>query len=157
MPVIVVKKRKLNVPKSSKPKKKRFTVEERKVKLVIELMAQRKRRWIKWEKEREETRAIFLTLAEKWPRIFSPEAPTVPLKIGIRNDVIAALPEYKTQKIRSVLKHYFNLVRGEYLRMLAAGGPRFDLDGNECGVITEKERGVALAQLGKSQTTLDKV
>ncbi len=123
-------------------------MEEKKVLLAAQQAAKK-------ERQREEARAILATLAEKWPHIFSPEATTIPLKIRVREDIIAATPEYGAKKIRRVLKHYFNIVRGEYLRALAAGGPRFDLNGNECGVITEKEQGIARAQLEGPKATLD--
>lgn len=157
MPIIVVKKRKLNVPKSSKPtqkvkpKKRQLTMEEKRAKLALQQAAKKQRL-------RKEARLTFMALGEKWPHIFSPEATTIPLKVGIRNDVIAAMSEYKAQKVRSALKHYFNIVRKEYLRLLVAGGPRFDLEGNECGSITEREQEVARTQLeGLAKTTLDKV
>lgn len=102
-------------------------------------------------KRREVNYPIFELLGEKWPLLFGREAVTVPLKKKIHRDIIAAFPEYPQQAIRGAFVHYFNLVKKQYLKAVAAGGPRFDLDGHECGTVTEEEQERARGELAETK------
>jgi sRNA-binding protein len=77
-------------------------------------------------------------LAELFPAAFVAERwkPHKPLKIGIHQDLVdrgVLLPS----ECRAVFSQYCS--RLMYLRALAGGGPRFDVDGNPAGEVTPAE------------------
>jgi|SRR6478609_944724 sRNA-binding protein len=86
--------------------------------------------------ERDVTVAM---LCARFPKaFFLYERRRVPLKIGIRNDVIAVLGDAIDRKLLvRALKHYF--VNLGYQLAVRAGRPRYDLDGNIAGEVTELE------------------
>jgi sRNA-binding protein len=71
-------------------------------------------------------------LAELYPNCF--RQPGQPLKIGIRNDVVARHPELQPGLIASALRTYTRSVG--YLKTLKAGAVRIDLEGNPVGTVT---------------------
>jgi ProP effector len=77
-------------------------------------------------------------LAEHFPAIFALEGwqPHRPLKIGINEDIAAAgiMP---AEDIGPTLRLYVR--RLMYQRALAAGGSRYDLNGEPCGEVTEEQ------------------
>ncbi len=93
-------------------------------------------------------KAAIRVLCEKYPALFVAERsmPHKPLKIGVHNDIIAAaiLPP---NEIRAAIGHYRG--RLQYQKALAAGGPRFDLDGNPCGEITADQAAGAVAMIAR--------
>jgi sRNA-binding protein len=77
-------------------------------------------------------------LAELYPAAIVAERwqPHRPLKIGIRDDLIATGLLTPTE-CKAALRLY--IVRLQYQKALAAGGPRFDLDGNPAGEVAPDE------------------
>lgn len=154
-PVVVVKKHKstrtLTPTSAMKPKpvaKPQPTAAEQAAKQAAHQEKNRAEQKVAKLKRYEAGRQMLDVLSQKWPAIFSADAPTMPLKIHIDQDVIAALaPEYTRTKIRRAFGLYFYLVRFRYQKVLAAGGPRFDLDGQECGMVTEEEQARARVEL----------
>lgn len=92
--------------------------------------AQRRNKWA------AETRAL---LVEKFPKCFAPKGEDKrPLKIGIYHDIRAALPELPAMKLHPALYDYTS--GATYLRnLIEAGAPRFDLNGEPSGIVTEME------------------
>lgn len=86
-------------------------------------------------------------LNERFPAVFA-SGVCKPLKIGLLEDLLHRLgpSAQATDLSRLVGKH---TCRMRYQRALAAGGPRFDLDGQECGEVDEAGRAAALKVLGK--------
>jgi sRNA-binding protein len=78
---------------------------------------------------------IIEALAELFPQAFVAERwlPHRPLKIGIHLDLIAR-GILKAEETRPVLGRYVG--RLQYQRALAAGGARYDLNGNEVGEVS---------------------
>jgi ProP effector len=80
-------------------------------------------------------KAAIGTLCKAFPMLFVAERwmPHKPLKIGVHNDIIAA-GILHPHEIRAAIGYYRG--RLQYQRALAAGGPRYDLDGNVAGEVT---------------------
>jgi sRNA-binding protein len=83
-------------------------------------------------------------LAEHFPAVFALEGWQAhkPLKIGIKEDIAAAgiMP---AEDIRPALRLYVQ--RLMYQRALAAGGSRYDLNGEPCGEVTAEQAAGAAA------------
>lgn len=89
----------------------------------------------------ESDQALLADLRARWPILNEPK----PLKRGIRQDIRAALNGVSGVKIaRALLLH---AATAEYQAALAAGGPRFDLDGLPAGEVSATERRHAQAIL----------
>ena len=95
------------------------------------------------------TDAAIALLAETWPLCFAMyEVRRRPLKIGIRDDILAALNGAVTvDELSAALRRYTG--NRHYLRALAfpAGAARVDLDGNPCGEVTKEQAAGAAALL----------
>lgn len=74
------------------------------------------------------------------PALFDPAAPK-PLAIGI-DKLLRSQLGLTLRQVSYFLSHWTR--RDRYLRALAAGGPRYGLDGAECGVV--EDRAIAHAQ-----------
>ena len=85
-------------------------------------------------------------LAELYPNCF--RQPGQPLKIGIRNDVIARHPELQPGLIASALRTYTRSVG--YLETLKVGAPRIDLEGNPVGTVTAADEEDAKRKIAKA-------
>ena len=64
-----------------------------------------------------------------------------PLALGIDQDLIAAMPQYDSALIMRVLANHCR--RPRYLKALARGGKRFDLNNRFKGEVTLEEQAVA--------------
>ncbi|WP_301669901.1 ProQ/FINO family protein [Neisseria benedictiae] len=64
-----------------------------------------------------------------------------PLALGIDQDLIAALPQYDSALIARVLANHCR--RPRYLKALARGGKRFDLNNRFKGEVTSEEQAIA--------------
>ena len=82
---------------------------------------------------------VLKQLCEKFPKaFFLYEARRVPLKVGIRQNIEAALGDAVEPKLLYfALKHYF--VNVPYLKSQRAGVERVDLDGMPAGVVSEQD------------------
>jgi ProP effector len=68
----------------------------------------------------------------------------LPLKIGIRDDLAAAAPDLRADVL--LCRHTRTLA---YLRAVAAGGPRYDLDAQPAGSVSPDEQAYAAMQLAR--------
>lgn len=94
------------------------------------------------KKGRELYRMVFHLLYERYPHAFRPARQgLLPLKKGIQHDLIVAHPEYPPVVIRKVVDWYTSQIL--YLKCLAAGGQRIDLEGRSCGEVSWGERAAA--------------
>jgi ProP effector len=87
----------------------------------------------------EEVCKITALLAERWPQCFAIKGPRRrPLKIGITEDVFAALGEtISLPKLRHVLAAYCS--NKKYRAHLVTGAVRIDLDGAPAGTVTAQQ------------------
>ena len=72
-----------------------------------------------------------------------------PLKIGIREDIIAQHPELQPSVIVSALQNYTRCV--PYWSTLKAGAARIDLDGNVAGQVTLEDEQAANVKIAKAE------
>jgi ProP effector len=63
---------------------------------------------------------------------------TRPLAIGIHKAIYVALPEIDKNALKLTLKRYTASTR--YLKAVAAGGPRYDLEGNANGEVSPEQK-----------------
>ena len=64
-----------------------------------------------------------------------------PLALGIDQDLVAAMPQYDPALIARVLANHCR--RPRYLKALASGGKRFDLNNRFKGEVTAEEQAIA--------------
>ncbi len=69
-----------------------------------------------------------------------------PLSVGIENDLIQALSQFSPELIKRVLANHCR--RPKYIKSVARGGKRFNLDNRFQGEVSEEERLHALEQPG---------
>jgi ProP effector len=75
--------------------------------------------------------AVIKSLCERFPQTFNRNGPR-PLKVGVYSDALAALGgAAEPRDLQSALRAYTS--NASYLRALAAGACRVDLDGNPAG------------------------
>ena len=67
-----------------------------------------------------------------------------PLAIGIEKDLVEALPQFDTALIHRVLSNHCR--RLKYLKAVARGGKRFNLNNRFQGEVSEQEQQYALSQ-----------
>ncbi len=77
-----------------------------------------------------------LSLAERFPACFNFTTPQ-PLKIGIRDDLLALPDGFERPAVKRFLTRYCN--RPRYRRCLKAGAVRVDLQGQPAGLVTVEE------------------
>jgi ProP effector len=95
--------------------------------------------------------AVISLLAEKWPCCFSiPESRRRPLKLGIREDVLAALGgAIPAGKVSAALRWYVS--SPEHQRRLVHGAWRVDLNGRPAGTVSQEDEAHARALLFGSE------
>ncbi|ENU3974893.1 ProQ/FINO family protein [Escherichia coli] len=100
--------------------------------------------WRHMTKRQRKNRRRINRLAEYWPELFGAET-IKPLKTGIIRDV---LEDAKSRELpighgvlRGALTSYIHTTR--YLKAIIAGGPRYGLNGQPCGEVTEEDKSVA--------------
>jgi len=85
---------------------------------------------------------------ERWPKAFPQDPAAIrPLAIGIHQEVIQRLPEYPPGQIRKAIILWRQPRKGAYLRALASGGPRYNLDGNPKEEVSPEHREWAAKEL----------
>ena len=84
-------------------------------------------------------------LAERFPSVFAPGT-AVPLKLRIQADIQARAPGVFTRKSLSAFLHR-HTTSNAYLKALAKGTQRFDLDGLPAGDLAQEHRDAAAAEL----------
>lgn len=75
----------------------------------------------------------------------------IPLRVGIRADLIARYPAADTARIGRWLAQWCST--DQYQRQLATGGPRFDLEGAPAGEITREQAEKAATRLAGAATS----
>ena len=85
-----------------------------------------------------------IRLISIFPNLLSEEDPK-PFKIGILEDMAKYIADneqtFGIGQIKSALARYTTNYR--YQKALAAGGHRYDLDGNPCGEVTPEQQAAA--------------
>ncbi len=98
----------------------------------------------------KETLELLYTL---FPKAFIKEGNCKPLKIGIFNDLRAAIEgrdDITVTKCRAALSFYTGRLR--YLFSLKEGAPRIDLEGNECETVSKEHADFAKARFDEINT-----
>ncbi|EJZ9839352.1 ProQ/FinO family protein [Escherichia coli] len=100
--------------------------------------------WRHMTKRQRKNRRRINRLAEYWPELFGAEN-IKPLKAGVIHDM---LQDAKARELaighgvlRGALTSHLHTTR--YLKAIIAGGPRYDLNGQPCGEVTEEDKSVA--------------
>jgi ProP effector len=84
------------------------------------------------------TRMLWAMLTQRYPQAFPLDASLIrPLKIGVREDILAAHPEMDPLELGRVLTRW--CWRPRYWRVLAAGSPRIDLTGQPAGEVSPEQ------------------
>jgi sRNA-binding protein len=99
----------------------------------------------KRQRRHELNLAIIGSLAERFPKCFAIcESRRKPLKVGIRDDIFAAIGDvFNKSDVFAALGYYAS--NPAYRKKLRAGATRFDLNGNPAGVVTaEQAAGTAI-------------
>jgi ProP effector len=95
----------------------------------------------KQRRQRQDIAEIIGILADRFPAAFTRQRHRrTLLKLGIRVDIAAVLP-INDRMLGQALHWYTNSLT--YLHRQKVGAPRVDLDGNECGSVTEDEAAAA--------------
>lgn len=85
--------------------------------------------------------AVRRILAERFPKCFAKAGePKRPLKIGIGEDIMLAMPELSSYGVKIGLEDY--TFGRSYIDRLTPGAARIGLDGSEHGFVREEEAGL---------------
>jgi ProP effector len=85
--------------------------------------------------------ALLQQLMARWPRTFSAYPAAVrPLARGIDKDLVAQVPGSSRRQMGFALAWWQRQRRPAYWQALVRGGPRYDLDGNPKGEVTQEEQ-----------------
>ena len=86
-------------------------------------------------------RALYRVIMEQWPTVFPARPNEVrPLAIGIHQLLEKKFPDRSPEQVRRAIAQWRYPRLGAYLRVVARGGPRYDLDGNPCGEVSASEQ-----------------
>ena len=86
-------------------------------------------------------RALYRIIMEQWPAAFPARPDEVrPLAVGIHELLEKKFPDRTPDQVRRAIAQWRYPRLGAYLRVVARGGPRYDLDGNPCGEISTSEQ-----------------
>jgi len=93
-------------------------------------------------------RALYRVIMEQWPTAFPAHPEAVrPLAVGIHQLLEKQFPDRSPEQIRRAIAQWRYPRLGAYLRGVARGGPRYDLDGNPCGEVSTSEQENARVRL----------
>jgi sRNA-binding protein len=85
-------------------------------------------------------------LLQIFPKAFMPfDAPKIPLKVGIRQDIMTSHPQLAWKAVNAALEDYCG--GRSYLRAMIPGAVRIDLDGIPVDVVTIDQAARAAEQL----------
>lgn len=92
-------------------------------------------------------------LSERWPAVFPTDPIAIrPWAINLNRQILDLFPGKRAITLAAIrLWHERN--SQAYLRALAAGGPRFDLEGQPQGVVSAEEQARALLALQSQEPT----
>jgi sRNA-binding protein len=90
---------------------------------------------------------VLVMLMQNFPKVFAPFSAwkRLPLKIGIHDDIIAAMPGVAVSDIGTAMRIY--TTTHAYLRSLIEGAERIDLAGQPAGIVTADTAEFARASL----------
>jgi ProQ/FINO family len=98
----------------------------------------------------ERQRQLLASWHERWPERFPANFLLVkPLAVGIHTQLQQACPEVSHRLLRNTLSMFLHLARRSYQQALAAGGPRFNLDGTVQAEVTADEQAHARERLAQ--------
>ena len=113
-----------------------------------------------WEQhrleKRQKVRDVLTLMQSRWPALFPESDAEVryPWKIGLRHEIYPVVVQAGIPCGKAIVSHAFERWMSRhsaaYRALLAQGGPRYGLEGQPCGEITEKEREAAKAALDPS-------
>lgn len=87
-----------------------------------------------------------------WPDLFNLDNPK-PLKVGVFDDMLRDIAGRSLAigagVLKSAIRSYTRRIR--YKKAIAAGGPRYDLNGQPCGEITPEQQQEALHDINKAK------
>lgn len=86
-------------------------------------------------------------LEERWPKLFNFDSPK-PLMIGVSADIFAITDEKEHVQIKKSIQAYAG--RLKYVRCLAKGGARYNLEGKISGEVSKEAQLVASHDLRKN-------
>lgn len=96
---------------------------------------------------------LLAILTAHFPAAFPPEPKAIrPLKVGIHQDIQAALPEVDPKALRQALARHTR--RLAYLRAVERGGERIDLDGTSVEPVTPEQQAHAAEKLKEAKAHL---
>jgi sRNA-binding protein len=140
-PVLTLKKKpraQTARPATKSPEKTPKTAKPPKGPSTAKAQVQRKERLV----------AVIKQLEERWPSVFPRRRADIkPWSLDIHLEIHRVDPSLSKRTIQHALKLWQRRYRKVYLKKLAKGGPRYDLQGNVKGEITEREREEAKRQL----------
>ena len=85
--------------------------------------------------------ALIAELQIKYPKAFPTEPNAkVPLKAGLVNDIWAIRESLEVGKKTVQAAIALWCTGDSYIKALAGGGPRYDLDGNACGEVSKEQQ-----------------
>jgi ProP effector len=85
---------------------------------------------------------------KRWPTAFPAHPEAIrPLAVGIHQLLEKEFPDRSPEQIRRAIAQWRYPRLGAYLRAVARGGARYDLDGQPCGEVTEGEKDNARQRL----------
>ena len=106
-------------------------------------------------KRREKNQSIREILGSYFPNCFMGQGKNkIPLKIGIRADIIAHIPEISKTALKNAIEDY---AQGPtYLRSMTVGATRIDLNGHPYGKVSQSEAEAAAKKLKKIEESIAK-
>ena len=120
--------------------------EEAHARTLFKVVSARKRE--KRRVQEESINAVGRELFSRWPQVFGGPPHTLkPLKHGLEADLAEHLPEVTPVVIKQALARWKKRRAVAYLRAVAAGGKRYDLQGEICGEVTAEEATAAQQQV----------
>jgi len=91
---------------------------------------------------------LLAVLRVRWPQAFPTNIHLVkPHALGIHREILQRLPGTRQRILNATLQFYKRWGQGAYWRVVANGGPRYNLDGIPTGAVTEQDKEHARREL----------
>lgn len=104
---------------------------------------------------RQIARKTRIELVKRFPQVIMARGePKRPLAIGICSDLRLAVPDLSGRSIRLFLRDYATGMT--YLQAIAAGGPRYALDGTVKGEVSEQAKEIARNRIERHRQGVDR-
>jgi ProP effector len=93
------------------------------------------------QRDLQARKALLEVFQTRWPSTFPRDFRRLkPWALRIHKDLAAALPGTPVPLIRDTVASFRRWTGDRYWRAVREGGPRYDLEGNVCGVVTPEEQ-----------------